>query len=121
MSKSKKIWLGVFTFLPLIFLIIYVVVFFSFFLNGVDSTYPQEGTSPNFFAGSYVLLFVIIVLMAIVSLGLLIYYIVHANSNPKFDSNQKLIWILILLFASGVGSMIYYFMEIVPLKDPKEV
>ncbi|NQY07428.1 MAG: PLDc N-terminal domain-containing protein, partial [Flavobacteriaceae bacterium] len=51
-----------------------------------------------------------------VSVGLLVYYIIHAVKNQKFDSNQRLMWILILVLAGMIGNIIYYFVEILPSK-----
>ena len=70
--------------------------------------------NPAMMIGSFGIMFIAIMLSVISGLVMMIYYIIHANSNPNFDSNQKLIWILILVLANGIGNVIYYFVEILP-------
>ncbi len=48
------------------------------------------------------------------SLAIMIYYIVHANNNPNNDSGKKIMWIIILIFVSSIGCVVYYFVEILP-------
>ncbi|MEL6812947.1 MAG: hypothetical protein AAFP76_16605 [Bacteroidota bacterium] len=123
MSKSRKIFLGVLTFLPMLLLVGYFLAFFFMFFQAFSETQQalthQDEMNPMLFAGGIRIMFLFIFGMIFLNLGLLAYYIIHANKNPKFDSNQKLIWILVLLLAQGVGTIVYYFVEIVPL-DPKE-
>ena len=117
MTRSKKIWLGILTFLPIFCMMLYFVFFFFFFFGIYTSekTGNTSEVSPVFFA-NFGLMFLFIILAVISGLAMMIYYIIHANSNPKFDSNQKLMWILILVLASGIGSIVYFFVEIVPKK-----
>jgi heme/copper-type cytochrome/quinol oxidase subunit 4 len=63
---------------------------------------------------------ILIIVMALVSLGIKIYYIVHANQNTESDTNKKVMWTLLLIFVGTVGSIVYYFVEIIPTK-PKEI
>ncbi len=70
----------------------------------------------EYFFGNIVLLVLLIFAAIIFGVGMMIYYIIHANKNPKFDSNQKLLWILILVLTSSIGNIIYYFVEIIPEK-----
>lgn len=63
---------------------------------------------------------ILIIIMAMVSLGIKIYYIVHANNNKESDTNKKVMWTLLLIFVGTVGSIVYYFVEILPI-NPKEI
>lgn len=118
MTRRKKIWLGILTFLPLLFVIIYIICFAVYMFSFVNVLEAQAGdpevADPTIFFGMFGIMFFMIFLSIISTIALLIYYIIHANGNPKFDSNQKLIWILILVLASGIGNIIYYFVEILP-------
>tara|TARA_R110002072_G_scaffold125944_2_gene262328 strand:+ start:3883 stop:4275 length:393 start_codon:yes stop_codon:yes gene_type:complete len=120
MTRSKKIWLGVLTFLPIVCAIIYIICFALYFIT-FASIIEHEASdtsinNPGFLVGSFGLMFLMILIAVISSIGLMIYYIIHANSNPNFDSNQKLIWILVLVLAGGIGTIVYYFIEILPEK-----
>ena len=59
-------------------------------------------------------MFLLVFAMIIVSLGLLVYYIVHVVKNKGLSDTQRTMWILIIVFASGIGSIVYYFVEILP-------
>ncbi|NLN32570.1 MAG: hypothetical protein GX159_03125 [Flavobacteriaceae bacterium] len=59
--------------------------------------------------------FVMIMLTALISIFSLIYYILHVTKNPNFEtdnSNMRIVWILIILFANGLGGFIYWLAEI---------
>jgi hypothetical protein len=121
MSNSKKVFLGVLTFLPLVLLLGYFIVFFKFFFtmmsNAADNPFHHDEMPVMLFA-NFFWMFVLIGLSALVSLGIMIYYILHVNKNPRLESNQKIMWMLILIFVNSIGSIVYYFMEILPLKEP---
>lgn len=118
MTRSKKIWLGIFTFLPVLGMIVYIIFFALYFFSFTTMIDHNAGSggepNPAMMIGSFGIMFIAIMLSVISGLVMMIYYIIHANSNPNFDSNQKLIWILILVLANGIGNVIYYFVEILP-------
>ena len=65
-----------------------------------------------------------ILLLVLVSLGSLVFYIVHAVKNPNLQHNNLLlVWILLFIFANGIGQVIYWVVEILgnrksaPLQD----
>lgn len=116
MTKNKKVLLGVFTFLPLLFVMAYVIVFFKFFFSSMSSPQFDPYLNDEYFFSNLLLLILLIFAAVILGIGMMIYYIIHANKNPKFDSNQKLIWILILVLTSFIGNIIYYLVEIIPEK-----
>lgn len=120
MSKTRKIWLGIFTFLPMLFLIAYFIFFFAFLFSTFQNAENYDAAFPAAFMSSFAILFTLIMLSGLLSIGLLIYYIVHANNNSENDSNKKLMWTLVLIFTSGIGSIVYYFVEILPLKPMKD-
>lgn len=113
MTKSKKLWLGILTFLPSIFLIFYLITFFTMFMD----LNPQEieEASPFVFFSDFGIVFLFLILAAFLGIGIMIYYIIHAAKNKAFSENNRLLWIIVLIFASGVGSIIYYFVNIYSL------
>jgi hypothetical protein len=52
------------------------------------------------------------ILMAFASLGLLIYYLIHAINNKQIDSTERLIWVLVFIFAGTIGFPIYWYLRI---------
>ncbi|HEX5026471.1 MAG TPA: PLDc N-terminal domain-containing protein [Agriterribacter sp.] len=115
MSKSRKLFIGLLSFLPLVFLLLYFAWFVGLFLKmlltagaGGDPTAEM----PAYFFDNIVWLIVLVVFTALLSLGLLIYFIVHVINNKAIDSSEKLIWILVFVFAHILGYPIYWYMRI---------
>lgn len=122
MSTSKKIILGIFTVLPLVFGFLYFILFFSFFINITSGNiHPDlnEEQIPQFlqsFAPMFVMLFIAI----IIGFVLLIYYLVHISNNHRLDSSQRLLWVLIIVFTSTIGQVAYFILEVWPDKPVQE-
>jgi hypothetical protein len=74
----------------------------------------QSGNQPNlpFMVGNFAALFAFIFFAALLSIGLMIYYIMHITNSKILDSNQRLMWILIVIFAGMIGFGIYWYMYI---------
>jgi hypothetical protein len=52
--------------------------------------------------------------VALVSIGLLAFWIwmlVDCLQNTPSDDNQKLIWVLVIVLASWLGALIYFFVQ----------
>ena len=111
MSKSRKLLLGILSVLPLILLAVYLVVFFSFILT-IYRHANQEDVLPALVLQNMIWLVLAIFLLAICSLGLLIYFIIHAINNTLIDSTERIIWILVFIFAGSIGFPIYWYMRI---------
>lgn len=116
MSSPTKFWLGFFTFLPLILLLLFFGLFFTIFFENIIALDQNHGEFPIEFIQSLFWFILLIILMAVTALAVKIYYMVHTANNPKNDSNKKLMWILILIFTGSVGAIVYYFLEIIPLQ-----
>ena len=110
MSRSGKIFLGVLTFVPFVLFAIYIAVFISFFFE--IFRYQSFEPHPEEIPFAIIPIIVFAVLMGLASLGLLIYYIIHAVNNKKIDSSERLVWILVFLFAGMIGFPIYWYMRI---------
>lgn len=117
MTRTQKIWLGILTFLPIVLLIVYFILFFTFFVGRIAEMKHTGDEFPIEIFTNLFIVFIPLILSIIISLIVMIYFIVHANNNPKNDSGKKIMWTLILIFVSTIGSIVYYFVEILPLKD----
>jgi heme/copper-type cytochrome/quinol oxidase subunit 2 len=121
MTKSKKVWLGILTFLPIIFIGIFIFLFITLFLSNIYNFENNLDAQQVDFYRSMIIAFVFIVFAVIIRLVLLIYYLIHVSDNKNNDNTKKIMWILILVFVGTIGSIIYYFMEIYPLKIEQEM
>jgi hypothetical protein len=120
MTTSSKIWLGIFTFLPIVLFIVYLTLFFTLFLGSIhelDRSHHDE--FPIQFIRDIFIVFIPLIVSGIISLIITIYYIVHANNNETNDTAKKIMWTVILIFVSCLGSIVYYFVEIIP--SPKSL
>ena len=108
-----------FIFLPLVLIILFFGLFFAIFLENIIELDQNHGEFPLEFIQSFFWFFVLIILATISSLGIKIYYIVPTNNNLKNDTNKKIMWTLLLIFTGTIGAIVYYFIEIVPLKAIK--
>ena len=117
MSTSSKVWLGILTFLPFVLVFVYFVLFFTVFLSNIHELEQRHHDEfPLELLQNLFIVFIPIIVSIIISLIVMIYYIVHANNNPDNDSGKKIMWTLILIFITSIGSLVYYFVEILPSK-----
>lgn len=117
MLKSK-FWQGFFAIGPIAMLFLGMIAYFIFLyfiLTNVDSLDHDSGNYPASLILGNIGAFLIFILVAIlVSLGSLVFYIVHAANNPNLrENNMLLIWILLFVFANGIGQLIYWIVEII--------
>lgn len=112
----NKFWQAFFALAPIIFLLIAIVAYIIFFLTLMHNATVMEGSenlSASFIMGEIGLFFILIILTVLVSIASLVFYIIHAVQNPNLKENNLLIvWILLFVFVSGLGQLIYWIIEI---------
>ena len=114
----NKFWQGFFALAPLIMIFVAIIgyVFFVFSIVTQAHELEQSGSdvSASFILGNVGFFMVLIFLAVILSLGSLIFYIVHAVQNPNLkDNNLLVVWVLLFVFVSGIGQLIYWIVEII--------
>jgi hypothetical protein len=111
LSRTQKIIIGVFTLLPFILFpyIIYEIIQFIF--EAISMSEEGEPEPAAIFAAILSFIFPIIFL-SLLSFGLLIFYIIHAVSNKAIESTERVIWIIIFIFFSGIAFPIYWFIRL---------
>lgn len=117
MSKNSKLFLGIMTFLPLVFMGLYMFSIVALLRNITDPSFHEH---PDAIAINIMPMMAYIGITALISIGLLIYYIIHISRNPKFktgaQSNSMILWILIVLLTGFLGMLAYFIVEIWPEK-----
>jgi hypothetical protein len=108
MSKNTKILVGILTILPFISFI------FGIWLSiSMITQFDHSDSAPDTAALRGLASFAIILGFAILlSIGLLIFYIVHAVNNKSLTSEERLMWILLFVFISTIAFMIYWVLKI---------
>lgn len=118
---NNKFWQAFFALAPIIgFFLIFIgyAVFLMSIFGNVEEMDRGGGPPWPFFKGLGFFFFMIF-LVVVISVGSLIFYIIHATKNPNLKhDNLLLVWILLFIFASGIGQMIYWIVEILAKKDP---
>ncbi len=107
MSKGQKIFLGILSFLPVFFIFAFIVAMIFVVRDVVANGEPD----PSVFAG-FLPFFILIALSSLLSFALLIYYIIHAVNNTRISSNERIVWILVFIFAGIIGLPIYWYMRV---------
>ena len=115
---QSKFWQAFFALAP-IFLFIFLFVGYFVFVFSIVTQLPElensnDLDSVSLIFGNLIWFFLVVMLAVIISLGSLIFYIVHAVQNPNLKENNLLIvWILLIIFLNGIGQMIYWIVEII--------
>ncbi|NJB72101.1 preprotein translocase subunit Sss1 [Saonia flava] len=112
----NKFWQGFFALAPFISLF-FILIGYFFFMYSIFNNLPEleEGSHPpmEFWRG-FGIFFIMIFAMIFLSLGSLIFYIVHAVQNPNLkENNMVLVWVLLFIFVGGIGQLIYWIVEII--------
>jgi len=111
MSTTRKLLLGLLSFLPIVLFIVYLIVFFSFFVS-IFGHVHEEDVLPASLAERIAVLVAAIILLAVCSLFLLVYFIVHNINNRAIDNTERIVWVLIFIFAGMIGFPVYWYMRI---------
>ena len=110
MSRSSKLFIGLLSFLPIILLVVLFFMFLRIFPSIIEWNNYDPAAQEMF--SVFGPLFIIGFGMGILSLGLLIFFIMHLVRNKTMDSTERIIWILVFLFAGIVGYPIYWYMRV---------
>lgn len=110
MSRSSKLFIGILSFLPIVLLLVLFAMIFSLFPTFVE--WDRYDPAPQEVFSSFAPVFIVGFGMGILSLGLLIFFIMHLIRHRGMDSTERIIWILVLLFAGIIGYPIYWYMRV---------
>lgn len=114
-SQTGKIIIGILTISQLFIGLFAVIWFFSAFLPVMIGGNEAEIEQLVLFSmGKFIIMAIV---LGILSLGVLIFYLVHAGTNKHISTTMKVIWVLLLLFFGSIVEVVYFFMEIVPEKS----
>lgn len=111
-SQTGKIIIGILTISQLFVGLFALIWFFSTFLPVIIGGNEAEIEQLLLFSmGKFIIMAIV---LGILSLGVLIFYLVHAGTNKNISTTMKVIWVLLLLFFGSIVEVVYFFMEIVP-------
>lgn len=110
MSRSSKLFIGLLSFLPILLLVALFVMIFRLIPEFIEwSNYEPE---PQDVFSAFGPVFILGLFMGLLSLGLLIFFIIHLVRNKAMDTTERVIWVLVFLFAGIIGYPIYWYMRV---------
>ena len=110
MSRSTKIFVGILSFLPILLTAYLFIAFFIEFTNNWGN--PNPTFDSPLMLGEFGLFFFMVAGILVLSIGLLIYFIIHVAKNKKTDSTERAIWILAFVLGGSICFPIYWYMKI---------
>ena len=112
LSQGQKLLVGFFTLLPFVLIPFYLFEFFHFFVEMIQQGVNHEEPDPMEVIQFMMPMFLAIGLLSLTSIGLLIFYIIHLVNNKIINSNERILWILLFIFAGLISFPIYFFMRV---------
>ena len=118
MTRNNKILFGILSFVPLIGMIIGMVLYVSFIFSMMSTTMHNPGQPPAFvdnpaeLLSSIIPAIIILAISSIVGLGLFIYFLICAIKDVSATENDKLLWILLLVFMSYLVMPVFWYVRI---------
>ena len=116
MKKSKKIWLGIATIWPVVYILLFFVVVFSFVIVGAlnPGLHAPVDNSPAsiFFPVGFMAIFVLHMLTIMGSLALTVFYIIRVFKTEQLDQNMKIMWMLLLFFMGMLAQPVFWYLYI---------
>ncbi len=120
MKPWHKIALGIlshwfFLYLPLFFVAVFGLI------ATTATTQGHSGAPGPFFAAGIIVLFAVHFASILLMIGTQILYVVHAIKHPRFEAgNQRVLWVLLLVFLGIFAVPIYFWMFIKPqdIREP---
>jgi len=110
MSKSSKILVGFLSFLPVIMVGGFIILMFLFFNRMVEfRSYDPEPSEMFSMVGR---IFIAEIIVFLISIGVLLFFIIHLSRNKGMESTEKAIWVLALVLGSVICYPIYWYMKI---------
>lgn len=110
MSRSSKLFIGLLSFLPIILLFVLLFMILRSIPTFIE--WGNYDPDPREVFSLFAPVFVLGIFLGILSLALLIFFIMHLVRNKVMDSTEKVIWILVFLFAGIIGYPIYWYMRV---------
>ena len=112
MAQENKTVSGILSFLPLVAFLVYMFSFLSFMFNVFPQLNDHGPNAEELILPNVFTMIIFAIILGIVSLGVLVYFIIHAVNNKTIDSTERLVWILIFIFTGMIGYPIYWYMRI---------
>lgn len=116
MKKSTKIWLGIATIWPIVYIFLFSVVIVSVLIVAAPNSSPQalgEGSPGSIlFPIGFMGFFVLHMLTIMGTLALTVFYIIRVFKTEQLDQNMKIMWMLLLFFMGMLAQPVFWYLYI---------
>jgi len=109
-SSTRNLYTAL-SILPFIFFVAYIVSFFALFVDMFHNMHEFSADTHPFPFENFGTIMVCGILMAVITLTTLIIFIIHALNNKSLPDNERIIWVIVFVFAGMIGFPIYWFMR----------
>lgn len=109
MKRSTKILLGLATIWMPIYMVLFMLFIFGMMAFSIGQPDPSLG--PVFGVG-ILFVFVLHFLTIMLSLGMTVFYIIHAIKNESLESNMKAMWAVLFFIGGIIAEPIYWYLYI---------
>jgi len=104
------------TFAPILIIIVGLI----FFVGAMVELDNNPGRFDRDFPVAIIVWIVAIFLSIGISIGMTIYFAIHASKNQHVAQSMRTAWVLINVFGGTIAHAIYFFMHVVPLKPGEQ-
>lgn len=117
MKKSRKVWLGIATIWPIVYMFLFIASIFGFMIfAGVhDGGPPVVGPHPPdsmLFPLSFMGLMAVHMGTILGTIALTVFYIIRVFKTERLDQNMKIMWMLLLFFMGMFAQPIFWYLYI---------
>lgn len=110
MKQSTKIWLGIGTFWPVVYVFLFIgfVAVFAVAVSGSNASADLVG----WLGPGMVVLFLVHMLTILGTLALTVFYIVRVIKAEQLDQSAKIMWVILLFFVGMFVMPVYWYLYI---------
>lgn len=122
MSKTKKIWMGILSFSPLVVTAVFIAVILLFYIRiifgAIDGSLAYSDGSEFIFFLIFMMIFAFLVNIAYYVT--IIIFTICIVKNKKIGDTAKILYLIGIYFLYTIVPIIYFFIEIAGKKDEIE-
>ena len=122
MSKGKRTWLGVLSFLPLItttiFMVFVCIFYFKMIFGMIDGSLAYSNGSEYIYF--VIIMMVFALLLIVVMYTALIVFTICIVKNKRIGDTAKILYLIGMFFLYTITPIIYFFIEVFGKKDEIE-
>lgn len=117
MKKSTKVWLGIATIWPVVYMFLFMASIFSLVIfSGLrDGGPPIGGPNPPgsiLFPIGFMGLMAVHMLTILGTLALTVFYIIRVFKTERLDQNMKIMWMLLLFFVGMIAQPVFWYLYV---------